>query len=106
MSVVTSMPSFESLILAPPSGFGVGCRALNSVLCQDPDRFTDICKSAIAVVKTGSTDVHLQSDDIDTKNAHRAACFLVRSWMASSSAGAKEIAVALDSHTSMSREVS
>ena len=99
------MPSFESLILAPPAGFGVGCRALNSLLTENPTKFTEVCRSAITAVRTGATDLHLKSDETNVINAHRTIGFLARSWVASSIPGAKDVAVALDSHTSLSRGV-
>jgi hypothetical protein len=97
------MPSFDSHILSPPSAFLAGCRSLNALFTSNPEEFRNIATRATAAAKTAS-DAD-EGSETDSKNRFRTCFFIANAWSTASPAPTpKEVAIALDANTSLSRE--
>lgn len=99
------MPSFDLQILTPPSAFLTGCRSLNSLVASNPAEYARIASRAVAAAKVGNATDADEGDTTDRRNCFRTCFFLANAWSTSSPVPTpKEVAVALDTGTSLSRE--
>ena len=99
------MPSsFDAYILAPPSGFLVGCRALNRKF-ETQLGFEEMVRSGIDIVKLGHTCFDI-GNELQSHNARKVVTYLTTAWLSSTpTPSAKEVAISLDLNSALSRDV-
>lgn len=100
------MPTFEASILAPPSGFVAGCRALNKKF-ETKIGFGETILSGINIVKTRFTSsLDYSKNKAQTLNTYGVVTYLASSWLSSTpKPSAKEVATFLDLNSVLSRDV-